>query len=49
MEAWVHAQVNTCGICGKQSGTETGFLQVTVFCQYHSNVADHTHILVSGG
>jgi hypothetical protein len=31
MEAQVHAWVSPCGICGRQSGTGTGFFQVFGF------------------
>jgi hypothetical protein len=51
-EAWVHARINPCGICGGQSGTGIGFGQVfsAIYsgfsCQYHSTVALQTHIMV---
>jgi hypothetical protein len=46
-EARVRARVNPCGICGGQSGTETGLSlsSSVVPCQYHSTVALQTHII----
>jgi hypothetical protein len=40
-EDWVQSRVGSCGICGGQSGIETGFSQSTsVFpCQFHSTGA----------
>jgi hypothetical protein len=46
-EAWVHARVNPCGICGGQSGTGTVLSpSSSVFpSQYHSTVALQTRII----
>jgi hypothetical protein len=53
-EAWVRSRVGSCGICGGQSGTGTGF-SPDYFgfpCQFHSTCApllvkmkktDHLH------
>jgi hypothetical protein len=40
-EAWVRSRVSQCGICGGQSGNETGFSPSTsVFpCQFYSTGA----------
>jgi hypothetical protein len=44
VKAQVRARVNTRGICGVQSGTETGFSPIFP-CQYHSTGALQTHII----
>jgi hypothetical protein len=46
-EALVRIRVNTCGICGGQSGTGTGFSQSSSIFQsiYHSTVALQIHII----
>jgi hypothetical protein len=46
-EARVRAPVNPCGICGRQSGSGTGFSRSSSGfpCQYHSTVDLHFHIL----
>jgi hypothetical protein len=48
-EARVHAWVSPSSICGKLSGTGTGFPPSSLVLprQYNSTVAFHTHI--SGG
>jgi hypothetical protein len=44
-EAWVHARVNPCGICGGQSGTGIGYSTKYpgLPCRYHSTVAPHIY------
>jgi hypothetical protein len=48
--ALVRSQVSPCGICGGQSGTETGSSPSSsvLLCQYHFIMAVHSHIS-SGG
>jgi hypothetical protein len=43
-EAWIHAWVSSCGICGGLSGTGMGFCpSSSVFPYlYHSTMAVHT-------
>jgi hypothetical protein len=47
-EDQVHAQVGLCGICGGQSGTETGFSLNSSFFpyQHHSTRAKYIHIYI---
>jgi hypothetical protein len=49
-DAWVHALVRQCSVCGKQSGTEIGFFPSSFLfpCQYHSTKAVHTNISSAG-
>jgi hypothetical protein len=46
-EAWVRTHVNSCGMCGGQSGAGTCFSQSAFIfpCQYHSTMAHHAHII----
>jgi hypothetical protein len=45
VEAWIHALVIPCRICGGKSGTKTVFLSAVRFShQYHSTVPLHSYI-----
>jgi hypothetical protein len=49
-EACVCFRVNSCGICGGQSGTGTGFSPSCspFLSYYHFTVALHTHVSPGG-
>jgi hypothetical protein len=47
VEAWVHTQVGSRGICDGQSGIDTS-LSLDFACQYHSTMVLRIRIL-SGG